>query len=141
MPQTRPKPAQIRGLAVRFALIIGDPRLAAATHVSCTDDTISVHYPETHVTCRLRRLPKSHKLLVTFRAAISAPDSSMVEGLHQLELALEGRPGTHAQREAILRQLHAHHYAAVAAHTRLATRLSRHSTPGKQPWRDITTAA
>ncbi|MFI2636592.1 hypothetical protein ACH5A2_40485 [Streptomyces collinus] len=120
----RPRPALVRGLAPRFALIIGDPRLASAVHVSCVDDTIDVHYPESRITCRLRRLPLGDRLLCAFRVTHLALDGS-AEECHHVDLTLGGDAGPAAQREAVLRHLHAFRCAAAASRVRLATRVHR----------------
>ncbi|WP_256105814.1 hypothetical protein [Streptomyces sp. ODS05-4] len=128
LPRPRPRPALVRGLATRFALIITDPRLSAALYVSCTDDTIDVHYPETRIRCRLRRLAGGGRLLCSLHVTHLAPDGS-TEGHHHMDLTLAGALGSDAQREAVLHQLHAYHCAAAASRVRVATRVLRPARP------------
>ncbi|MFF8830828.1 hypothetical protein [Streptomyces sp. NPDC015131] len=131
-PRRRPRPALVRGLATRFALIITDPRAGNARHISCTDDTIDVHYPETRIRCRLRRMAASGRLLCTFHVTHLAPDGS-TDGTYHVELALDGATGSPAQREAVLHQLHAYHCAAAASRLRAATRVPRRDRPLNHP--------
>ncbi|MEU9419641.1 hypothetical protein [Streptomyces sp. NPDC051000] len=136
----RPRPALVRGLAVRFALVIGDPRLALALHVSCVDDTIDVHYPDSHISCRLRRLPSTGRLLCAFRVTHLAPDGSAEEH-HHVDLALEGKPGSATQREAVLDHIHAFHCAAAASRIRVATRVLRRERLRRRPRGELFLAA
>ncbi|MGW2788144.1 hypothetical protein ACWC3X_44545 [Streptomyces populi] len=132
MPQpapVRPRPALVRGLAPRFALLIGDPRVASALRVSCTDDIIEVDFPESLISCRLARLPSSGHLLCAFRVTHLAVDGS-AEECHRMDLTLDGALGTAAQCEAVLHRLHAFRCAATASRVRTATRvLERENLP------------
>ncbi|OAL11327.1 hypothetical protein A4V12_30985 [Streptomyces noursei] len=130
-PRHRPAPVRRRtratlvsGLAPRFTLMIGDPRVVTAPHVSCVEDTIDVHYPETRISCRLRRLPATGALLCAFRVTHLAPDGTAEEH-HHLDLTLAGPTGSAAQREAVLSHLHAFRCAAAASRVRAATRVLR----------------
>ncbi|MFE5035973.1 hypothetical protein [Streptomyces sp. NPDC056683] len=114
----------VRGLAPRFALMMCDPRVAPALHVSCMDDTIEVHYAESHISCRLLRLHSTGPVLCAFRVTHLAPDGS-AEERHRMDLVLEGVPGSAAQCEAVLRQVHAFRCAGTASRVRLATRVTR----------------
>ncbi|MGY1496686.1 hypothetical protein ACW4TU_08715 [Streptomyces sp. QTS52] len=136
----RPRPAIVRGLALRFVLVIGDPRLAHAMHVSCVDETIDVHYPESHISCRLRRLPSTGRLLCAFRATHLAPDGSAEEH-HHVDLALEGIPGSATQREAVLDHIHAFYCAAAASRVRIATRVLRRDSLLRRPHDHVFLAA
>ncbi|WP_411104853.1 hypothetical protein [Streptomyces sp. cmx-4-9] len=120
----RPRPALIRGLALRFVLLIGDPRLALALHVACVDDSIHVHYPESRISCRLKRLSSTGRLLCAFSVTHLAPDGSAEEH-HHVDLALDGTLGSDLQREAVLDHIHAFHCAAAASRVRVATRVLR----------------
>lgn len=71
-----------QGLALRFALIIGDRRLAGALHVSCHLDTVVVDFPETSVHIGLSPLP-------------GKVDAGIV-----LDCRVEYRPGTEASHRA-----------------------------------------
>ncbi|MFF9105214.1 hypothetical protein ACF1AU_32200 [Streptomyces rubrogriseus] len=120
----RPYPALVRGLAPRFALMMCDPRVAPALRMSCVEDTIETHYPESHINCHLLRLPARGLLLCSFRATHLAPDGSPEE-CHRMDLVLDGPTGSAAQREAVLRRIYAFRCAATAARLRLATRVLR----------------
>ncbi|MEU0922429.1 hypothetical protein ABZ384_33940 [Streptomyces cyaneofuscatus] len=137
-PRRRPRLALVRGLAPRFALIITDRRLDPAEHISCTDDTVDVHYPETHIRCRLRRL-MSDRLLCSLRVTHIAPDGS-VQTPHHMDLILVGAPGTPAQRETLVQHFHAYHCAAAASRIRAATRVPRQER-SPRPYRDHTIPA
>lgn len=129
-PTLRPRTALVRGLAPRFALIIGDPRLAAALRVSCVEDTIDVHYPESRIRCRLRRPPTGRGLLCAFSVTHLSPDGTAEEHRHW-DVALGDGDGP-ARREAVLRHLHAFRCAATASRVRLATRVLRHEPAGRR---------
>ncbi|MFE9252456.1 hypothetical protein [Streptomyces sp. NPDC007088] len=120
----RPRPAVIRGLAIRFALIIGDPRLASALLTSCADDTIEVRYPEAHITCRLTQQTSSVGLLGIFHVTHLTAEGD-VEERHDWDLVFAGPTGSSAQREAVLQALHAFRCAANASRLRIATRVVR----------------
>ncbi|MFE7764159.1 hypothetical protein [Streptomyces sp. NPDC057438] len=127
--RSRPRPALVRGLAPRFALLIGDPRVTSALQVSCVDDMIDVRYPESHISCRLLLQPATGRLLCAFHVTHLALDGS-AEERHRMDLTLDGPPGSAAQREAILHRLHAFRCAATASRVRVATRvLGRASRP------------
>ncbi|MBB1257186.1 hypothetical protein H3146_28225, partial [Streptomyces sp. OF3] len=93
-----------RGLALRFALLIGDPRLSAAQHAECVLDTVRVDFPETRVTAHLTRLTAGPggELLVEFAAAY------LTAGTWRPRLGwqrvLTGRVGALHQREALVRE-------------------------------------
>ncbi|MEV5321576.1 hypothetical protein AB0K92_28690 [Streptomyces sp. NPDC052687] len=129
--RSRPRPALVRGLAPRFALMMCDPRVAPALRVSCVEDTIEVHYPESRIQCRLLRLP-ARGLLCSFRVTHLAPDGSPEER-HRMDLVLDGPVGSAAQREAVLHRFHAFRCAAAATRLRLATRVLRPADSGHRP--------
>ncbi|MEV2216157.1 hypothetical protein AB0H86_32860 [Streptomyces sp. NPDC050997] len=130
--RSRPRPALVRGLAPRFALMMCDPRVAAAPHMSCVEDTIEVRYPESHISCRLLRLSFTGSLLCAFRVTHLDLDGSAEEP-HRLDLVLDGTPGSAAQCEALLQRLHAFRCAAIASRVRLATRVLRPESPTRGP--------
>ncbi|MEV5149895.1 hypothetical protein AB0L14_37465 [Streptomyces sp. NPDC052727] len=120
----RPRPVLVRGLAPRFALMMCDPRVAPALRMSCVEDTIEVHYPESYISCRLLRLPACGLLRCSFRVTHLAPDGSPEES-HRMDLVLDGPTGSAAQREAVLHRIYAFRCAATATRLRLATRVAR----------------
>ncbi|KAB1977760.1 hypothetical protein [Streptomyces triticiradicis] len=136
MPQpapVRPRPILARGLAPRFALLIGDPRIASALRASCTDDIIEVAFPESLISCRLARLSSTVQLLCAFRVTHLAVDGSS-EKCHRMDLALDGTLGTTAQCEAVLHRLHAFRCAATASRVRAATRVLEHENLPRGPF-------
>ncbi|MEW2051434.1 hypothetical protein [Streptomyces sp. NPDC005476] len=119
----------VRGLAPRFALLICDPRVASALQVSCVEDVIDVHYPESDISCRLLLQRATGQLLCVFSVTHLAPDGS-AEERHRMDLTLDGPLGSAAQREAVLDRIHAFRCAATASRVRVATRiLGRASRP------------
>ncbi|MGW7254276.1 hypothetical protein [Streptomyces sp. NPDC054834] len=128
----RPRPALVRGLAPRFALMMCDPRVAPALRMSCVGDTVEVHCPESHISCRLLRLPATGLLLCAFHVTHLALDGS-AEECHRMDLVLDGTPGSAAQREAVLRRIHAFRCAATASRVRTATRVLRPAGSPRPP--------
>ncbi|WP_369181846.1 hypothetical protein [Streptomyces mutabilis] len=124
----RPRPVLVRGLAPRFALLIGDSRVTSALQVACVDDVIDVRYPESHIRCRLLLQPAIGRLLCAFHVTHLALDGT-AEERHRMDLTLDGSLGSAAQREAILRRLHAFRCAATASRVRAATRVPDRASP------------
>ncbi|MFG3077405.1 hypothetical protein [Streptomyces sp. NPDC048225] len=143
-PAARPTPAPprsvlVRGLAPRFALIIVDPRLAAALRVACVEDAIDVHFPESRIHCRLRRPPTGRGLLCAFGVTHLSLDGGAEEH-HHWDTVLGDGDGP-AQREAVLRHLHAFRCAAKASRVRVATRILRPEGVARRPTaRELLTA-
>ncbi|MGP9016910.1 hypothetical protein ACT1U9_00690 [Streptomyces sp. BR1] len=115
--QPRRTRARPEGLALRFVLIIGDPRLADAHHVSCRLDTVRVDFPETSVRITVSRLPSDAKgtILLECRAEYRAPDGRSPARSSSWRRVLTGRPGAAHQREELLREI-------LAARTRSVVR-------------------
>jgi hypothetical protein len=116
-------PVLIQGKALRFALLLGDPRVTSAISASCIEDTIDVLYPEARITCRL--ICEQTRLRCAFAATHLAPDGTTME-LHHGDLVLDDGPtGSTGQREAVLRRLHAFHCAAAASRFRIGHQMVR----------------
>lgn len=105
-PHGRP-PLHSQGLALRFALIIGDTLLADALHVSCLLDTIAVHFPETHILIDLTRLPPGldASVLLEYRAEHHPTGALGRRPDTRWQRVLPGRPGSPQQREHLLREI------------------------------------
>jgi hypothetical protein len=103
----RRRPLQRQGLALRFVLIIGDRRLAAAHHVSCLLDTVVVEFPEGRIRVGLSRLsPEADGgVLLEFRAEYRDDGDPPPTRLTSWQRVLTGRPGALHQREAVLREI------------------------------------
>lgn len=112
--RTSPRP---EGLALRFVLIIGDPRLADAHHVSCRLDTVRADFPETSVRIEVSRLPSDAKgtILLECHAEYRTPDGRSPIRSSSWRRVLTGRPGAVHQREELLREI-------LAARTRTVVR-------------------
>lgn len=135
----RPRTVLVRGLAPCFALMMCDPRVSCALRMACVNDAIEVHYPESHISCRLRRLSPTGPLLCAFSATHFALDGS-VEGRHRVDLVLDGIPGSAVQREALLRHFRAFQSAATASRVRTASRVPRAARSMRRPLRAVESA-
>ncbi|MEU5633259.1 hypothetical protein ACH47C_22465 [Streptomyces rishiriensis] len=98
---------QRHGLALRYALIIGDSRLAEALQVVCHEDAVTVEFPETSVHVDLSTpLPEENGgVLLHCRASYRSGDLSPLDITRVWRRALTGRPGALHQREALLREI------------------------------------
>ncbi|MFB9522089.1 hypothetical protein [Streptomyces cremeus] len=92
------------GLALRFALIIGDRRLADAHQVSCEHDTVTVAFPEVRVTVTLTGSATEWGVLVALRLRTS-PGALPGPAPYAADRVLTGRAGGPEQREALLREI------------------------------------
>ncbi|MGW1591912.1 hypothetical protein [Streptomyces sp. NPDC002386] len=92
------------------------------------DDTIEIHYAESHISCRLLRPRSTGPVLCAFRVTHLAPDGS-AEERHRMDVVLDGTPGSAAQCEAVLQRVHAFRCAGTASRIRLATRVPRPENP------------
>jgi hypothetical protein len=121
MPDANPPPRAVRqaqrrrpgtavqrqGLALRFALIIGDSRLAEALRVVCHQDAVTVEFPETSVRIGLSRLPseEDHGVVLHCRASYRSGAPGPRGTTRVWQRVLTGRPGALHQREALLREI------------------------------------
>jgi hypothetical protein len=97
-----------QGLALRFALIIGDRRLAGALHVSCHLDTVVVDFPETSVHIGLSPLPGKVDAGIVLDCRVEyrpGTEASHRATRAEWQQVLMGRPGVLHQREALLREV------------------------------------
>ncbi|MFF8032109.1 hypothetical protein [Streptomyces sp. NPDC016626] len=107
--QRRRQPTAMKrqGLALRFALIIGDRRLTEALQVVCVQDAVTVEFPETSVRIGLSRLlsEESGGVVLDCRASYRSDGRSPRETTRTWQRVLTGRPGALHQREALLREI------------------------------------
>lgn len=96
-----------QGEALRFALIIGDSRLAEALRVVCHQDAVTVEFPETSVRIGLSRLLPGDNggVVLHCRASYRSGDHTPRETTRLWQRVLTGRPGALHQREALLREI------------------------------------
>jgi hypothetical protein len=95
-----------RGLALRFALIIGDPRLSGARHVSCAHDTVTVTFPEAHIVAELASVRTELGVLTGLRLhARPGAANRRRPVVYAVDRVLTGRAGGPEQREALLHEI------------------------------------
>lgn len=116
---------KLKGMALRFALIIADRRLRDAHLVSCELDTISVVFPELSLSIELSRLPLDpHGGFVLACSAEQRIDGGACRVRRTWRRTLIGGTSGAQQREAVVQEILA---ARARPHTRVTARPELHS--------------